>query len=164
MISRPSQSVPSTYWQRSTGSSKRIHPAPYRTRDLIDAPVLLAACGGDSTLLREMCQTLTTFVPKHLAMLRDALRDQDAPRLREAAHKSCGMLSMFSAVAGDLAGNLEELAAGTELDKAAAILEQLETIVHELVKQIDGMTVQALHRQAEVWPNPMGQPSVVGDV
>jgi hypothetical protein len=74
------------------------------------------------------------------------------------------MLSMFSAVAGDLAGNLEELAAGTELDKAAAVLAQLETIVHELVKQIDGMTAEALRRQAEVWPNPMGQASLVGDI
>ena len=27
-----------------------------RSLDLLDAPVLLAACGGDSTLLRKMCQ------------------------------------------------------------------------------------------------------------
>jgi hypothetical protein len=57
-----------------------------------------------------MCQTLTARVPVHLAALRDALRDQDAPRLGEAAHKCCGMLSEFSAAAGDLAGSLEELA------------------------------------------------------
>jgi HPt (histidine-containing phosphotransfer) domain-containing protein len=88
-------------------------------RDLLDAPVLLAACGGEPTLLRKMCQTLTARVPEHLAALRDALRDQDAPRLREAVHKCCGMLSEFSGAAGDLAGSLEELAAGTQLDKAA---------------------------------------------
>src|SRR6266851_468091 len=128
----------------------RTHSSrPSRRLDLLDAPVLLAACGGDPTLLRKMCQTLTARVPEHLAALRDALRDQDAPRLREAAHKCCGMLSEFSTVAGDLAGSLEELAAGRQLDKAAPILEQLETIAHELVKQIDGMTVEALRRQAE---------------
>ena len=88
-------------------------------------PVLLAACGGDPNLLGKMCQTLTARVPEHLAALRDALRDQEAPRLREAAHKCCGMVSEFSTVAGDLAGSLEELAAGTQLDKAASILEQL---------------------------------------
>ena len=120
-----------------------------RRRDLLDAPVLLAACGGDPTLLGKMCQTLTARVPEHLAALRDALRDQDAPRLREAAHKCCGMLSEFSTAAGDLAGSLEELAAGTQLDKAAPILEQLETMAQELVKQIDGITVEALRRQAE---------------
>ncbi len=120
-----------------------------RSSDLLDAPVLLAACGGDPTLLRRMSQTLTARAPKHLAALRDALLDQDAPRLREAAHKCCGMLSEFSAVAGDLAGSLEELAAGRLLDKATPILQQLETITQELVKQIDGITVEALRRQAK---------------
>jgi two-component system, sensor histidine kinase and response regulator len=120
-----------------------------RRRDLLDAPVLLAACGGDPNLLGKMCQTLTARVPEHLAALRGALRDQDAPRLREAAHKCCGMLSEFSTAAGDLAGSLEDVAAGTRLDKAAPILEQLETIAHELVKQVDGITVEALRRQAE---------------
>ena len=83
------------------------------------------------------------------AGLRDALRGQDALRLREAAHKCCGMLSEFSTVAGDLAGSLEELAAGTQLDKAARLLEQLDTIAHELVKQVDGITVEALSGQTE---------------
>src|SRR5204863_5974879 len=128
----------------------RTHsPRQTHVRDLLDASVLLAACGGEPTLLRKMCQTLTARLPEHLAALRDALRDQDAPRLREAAHKSCGMLSEFSTVAGDLAGSLEELAAGTQLDKAAPILEQLETTAQELVKEVDGITVEALRRQAE---------------
>jgi len=46
---------------------------------------------------------------------RPPLGDQDAPRLREAAHKSCGMLSEFSTVAGDLAGSLEEPTSGQVL-------------------------------------------------
>ncbi len=122
---------------------------PYRRRDLFDAAVLLAGCGGDPNVLGKMCQTLTARVPEHLAALRDALRDQDAPRLREAAHKCCGMLSEFSTATGDLAGSLEELAAGTQLEKAAPLLEQLEAIAHELVKQVDGITVEALRSQAE---------------
>ena len=51
------------------------------------------------------------------------------------------MLSEFSAAAGDLAGSLEDLAAGTQLEKAVPILEELETIAQELVKQISGITV-----------------------
>src|SRR5262249_54882785 len=124
----------------------RTCPSPRsRSFDLLDAPVLLAACGGDPTLLRRMCQTLTTRVPEHLA----ALRDRDAPRLREAAHKCCGMLSEFSTAAGDLAGSLEDLAAGTRLGNAAPILEQLETMASELVNEIDGITVGALRLRAE---------------
>jgi hypothetical protein len=103
-----------------------------------------------------MCQTLTARVPEHLAALLEALRDQDAPRLREAAHKCCGMLSEFSTVAGDLAASLEELATGAQLEKADPILEQLETIAHELVKQVDGITVDALRRQAEAMEQHSG--------
>src|SRR5262249_22129835 len=132
------------------GRVLRTHSSGHsRRRDLLDAPVLLAACGGDPTLLGKMCQALTARVPEHLAALREALRDRDAPRLREAAHKCCGMLSEFSTVAGDLAANLEELATATQLEKAVPILQQLETIGQELVKQIDGITVEALRRQAE---------------
>ena len=128
----------------------RTHSSrPSRRRDLLDAPVLLAACGGDPTLLRKMCQALTARVPEHLAVLRDALQDQDAPRLREAAHKCCGMLSEFSTATGDLAGNLEDLAADTQLNKAAPILEQLDTIAQELVEQVDEITVEGLRNQVE---------------
>jgi CheY-like chemotaxis protein/HPt (histidine-containing phosphotransfer) domain-containing protein len=121
---------------------------------LLDPPVLLAACGGDPTLLRKMCQTLTARGPEHLAALRDALRDQDAPRLREAAHKCCGMLSEFSTAAGDLAGSLEELAAGTQLDTAATVLEQLEMTARELLRSVDGLTIEALRRQVEAASRP----------
>lgn len=120
-----------------------------RRRDLLDAPVLLAACGGDPTLLGKMCEMLTARVPEHLAAIRGALRDQDSLRLREVAHKCCGMLSEFSAAAGDLAGSLEDLAAGTELEQAPAILLELEMTAQELVKQTGGLTVEVLRRQAE---------------
>jgi CheY-like chemotaxis protein/HPt (histidine-containing phosphotransfer) domain-containing protein len=126
------------------------HPSRQsRRRDLLDAPVLLAACGGDPILLRKMCQTLTARVPEHLAALQDALRDQDAPRLREAAHKCCGMLSEFSTIAGDLAGSLEDLTAGGQVDRAAPILEQLEKTARELLEQVDGLSIETLRHQAE---------------
>jgi len=118
-------------------------------QNLLDATVLLAACGGDPTLLGKMCQTLIARTPEHLAALRSALRDRDVARLREAAHKSCGMLSEFSAVAGDLAGSLEELAAAAQLDTAAPVLDQLEAIARELANQADGMSIESLRRQAE---------------
>jgi HPt (histidine-containing phosphotransfer) domain-containing protein len=131
-------------------SSFILHPSPFP----LDAPVLLAACGGDLTLLRKMCQTLTARVPEHLAALRDALRDQDAPRLREAAHKCCGMLSEFSTAAGDLAGSLEDVAASSQLDTAATVLEELEVTARELLRRVDGLTIEALRQQVEVVSRP----------
>jgi HPt (histidine-containing phosphotransfer) domain-containing protein len=116
---------------------------------VIDPVVLLAACGGDPAMLRKMCRRIQSLVSEDLAAVRDALQDQDALRLREAAHKLCGTLSAFSTVAGDQAADLEDLAARTQLADAAPILEQLETMVHELLKAADGITVEALRRQAE---------------
>jgi PAS domain S-box-containing protein len=116
---------------------------------LIDSMVLLGACGGDPAMLRKMCRRLQSLVPEDLAAVRDAVHDQDALRLREAAHKLCGTLSAFSTVAGDQAADLEDLAARTQLADAARILEQLETMAQELVKAADGITVEALRCQAE---------------
>ncbi len=59
------------------------------------------------------------------------------------------MLSEFSTVAGELAGSLEDLAAATQMEKATPVVRELEALAHELVKQIDGITVEELRRQAE---------------
>ena len=95
-------------------------------------------------MLRKMCRSLQARVPEHLAAVRDALHDQDAPRLREAAHKFCGMLSAFSTVAGDQAADLEDLAARGLLHEALPILEELETMATELVQLAGGLSLEAL--------------------
>ncbi len=51
--------------------------------------------------------------------LRLTLRDQDAPRLREAAHKLCALLFAFSTAAGGVASDLEDHAAQGRLEEAA---------------------------------------------
>ena len=118
-----------------------------RTR--FDPPVLLAACGADPAMLRKMCRSLQARVPEHLAAVREALRDHDASRLREAAHKFYGMLSAFSTVAGNQAADLEDVAENGQLDRAPPILAQLETIAGELLRRVDGLSVEFLRHQAE---------------
>ncbi len=138
------------------GRGETPSPAEQSDLDLLDAPVLLAACGGDATLLGKMCRSLESQVPRHLAVIHDALRDRDALRLRETAHKCCGVLSMFSTVAGDLAGSLEDFATGAKLDKAPPILAQLETLAPELLKQVAGLSIGALRRKEGVLrPRPL---------
>jgi HPt (histidine-containing phosphotransfer) domain-containing protein len=112
--------------------------------------MLLAACGGDAALLKEMCQHFQAQIPEQLAAIRNALRDSDAPSLRELAHKCCSRLATFSAVVGDLAGQLEDLAIGAELDKAPPILQQLETGVSELLIQVEGLSIEQLQDQTGV--------------
>ena len=97
----------------------RRHPPRKPPRlDPIDPQVLLAACGADPAMLQKMCRSLQARVPEHLAAVREALHDHDALRLREAAHKFCGMLSAFSTVAGNQAADLEDLAARGLLQEA----------------------------------------------
>jgi CheY-like chemotaxis protein/HPt (histidine-containing phosphotransfer) domain-containing protein len=119
-------------------------PAP----GLLDPAVLLAACGGDADMLRKMSQSFQGCVPEHLAALRDALRDQDAPRLREAAHKFSGMLAVFSTAAGDVAAALEEQAAHGRLEEARPLVGQIETMAGELVRLADGLSIDSLRPQA----------------
>ena len=86
-------------------------PADRPGPGLLDPRVLLAACGGDAAILEKICQAFRARLPDHLTAVQDALRDRDAPRLREAAHKLCGMVAAFSTVAGGVASDLEDHAA-----------------------------------------------------
>ena len=59
------------------------------------------------------------------------------------------MLSEFSGIAGDLAGNLEDLATAAQLDRAVPILAKLERLAEDLVQQVDGVSIEALRRKLE---------------
>jgi len=132
---------------------------PPSSLSLLDPPVLLAACGGDPAMLRKMCRALQSRVPEYLATVRDALHDQDALRLREAAHTFYGMLSAFSTAAGDQAADLEDLAARGLLKEAPVVVEQLDRCATELARLAGGLTVETLRKQAEATDDPNWQPA-----
>jgi|GEM_PF-358008 len=119
---------------------------------LIDARVLLAACGGDAVILEKISRAFQTRLPDHLTALQTAWRDQNAPRLREAAHQVSGMLAAFSSVAGSTASDLEDHAARGQFEDARSLMEQLETMCHQLIRAIDGLSLETLQRQAEACP------------
>ena len=119
-------------------------PADRPRPGLLDPRVLLAACGGDAATLEEICQVLRARLPDHLTAVQEALRAQDAIRLREAAHKLCGTVAPFSTVVGAKASDLEDQAARGQLEEAWPLAEQLEAIARELIQQVDGLSIQAL--------------------
>ncbi|MBV8309084.1 MAG: Hpt domain-containing protein, partial [Planctomycetaceae bacterium] len=114
---------------------------------LLDPLVLLGACGDDAEGLREMCQGFQTHLPLRLAEVTDALRDENAPQLRLAAHKLCGLLSAFSTVAGGVASSLEDHAASGSLEECRPLVEQLELMARELVQEMDGLSIESLREQ-----------------
>jgi two-component system, sensor histidine kinase and response regulator len=131
--------------ERVTGSRPPTdRPGP----GLLDPRVVLAACGGDAAILGEICQVLRARLPDHLTAVQEALRERDAIRLREAAHKLCGTVAAFSTVVGSVASDLEDHAARGQLEEAWPLVEQLETIARELIQQVDGLSIEALRDQA----------------
>jgi PAS domain S-box-containing protein len=111
---------------------------------LIDAKVLLAACGGDAVILQALCQTLRARLPDHLKAIRDALQAHDSGRLREAAHKLTSMIAAFSTVAGNVASNLEDRAAEGRLEEAEPLVQQLESMAQALMATAENISVKML--------------------
>jgi hypothetical protein len=130
--------------RRSVGTP----PAAGVRPPLLDAVVLLAACGDDADALVARCNDLRAYLPGRLAEVGDALRNADAPRVREAAHKLCGIVSVFSTAAAAVASDLEGRAAGGRIDEAVPLAEQLEAMARELLRQVDGLSIETLRDQA----------------
>ncbi len=130
---------------------RRRRHCPQRHR----RPVLARQSGSSARCLRGRSDHAPKDVPvaprAHPRVPRRAPRGFERPGrlpIREAAHKSCGILSAFSTIAGNQAADLEDVAASGQLDKAAPILAELETIVAELLERVDGISIENLrHRR-----------------
>jgi hypothetical protein len=114
---------------------------------MLDPVVLLAACGDEADGLCRMCQGLRSYLPGRGAEVGETLRTRDAPRLRPAAHRFCGLLSALSMAAGTAASDLEEVAARGELDEARPLVERLETMARELILGLEGLSLETLRRR-----------------
>src|SRR5260370_42039032 len=88
-------------------------------------------------------------LPDRLQAVQDALHEQDAPRLREAAHKLSGMVAAFSTVAGGVASEVEDYAARDQLEETEPLIDQLETMAQDLMRAVDGLSLETLRKQTE---------------
>jgi len=121
---------------------------------LIDPAALLTACDGDGEGLRAMCRDFQVYAPAWLAEASDALQARDAQSLREAAHKLCGLLLAFSTAVGDVASDLEDHAAHGRLDEARPLVVRLESMVQELIPEVDNVSCEALRDRAGAADDP----------
>jgi CheY-like chemotaxis protein/HPt (histidine-containing phosphotransfer) domain-containing protein len=121
---------------------------------LLDPVAVLTACGDDGEALRGMCRAFETYLPVRVAEVGDALRAQDAARLREAAHKLCGLLFAFSTTAGNAASDLEDQAAQGRLEEARPLVERLERMAQELLPLVGGLSLETLRHQADAAGDP----------
>jgi len=111
---------------------------------VLDARVLLAACGEDAAILTGLCRALREKLPKDLAGARAQLEAGDTKALRETAHRLLGAVSAASSSAGALASELEDRAEQDRLDLAARTLSELDTLVARVVAELQSVTIERL--------------------
>jgi PAS domain S-box-containing protein len=146
-LAKPIQAA--SLWAAIEGVVGASRPQAERSRtDLLDPHVLLAACGGDGVILEKICQAFRACLPDHLTAIQDALRERDAVQLREAAHKFCGMAAAFSTAAGGVASELEDCTAQGQFEEARPLVGQLESMAQELMRVVDGLSINTLREQA----------------
>ena len=116
---------------------------------LLDPIAVLRACGHDATALRGMCRAFETYLPVRLTEVGDALRAQDAPRLREAAHRLSALLLAFSETAGNAASDLEDHALQGQFEEARLLVALLETMAQKLLGVVGGLSLETLRQQTE---------------
>jgi hypothetical protein len=122
--------------------------SPNNDRGLLAPAVLLAACDDDPAALRARCEDFRTFLPCRLADVSASLQASDAPRVREAAHKLCGRLSVFSTTAAAVASDLEDRAAEGRLAESLELLQKMDAMASDLLGQVDVLSIEALRNHA----------------
>ena len=115
---------------------------------LIDSRVLLAACGEDGVILERLCGAMRAGLPDQVAAVEEALDVGDAPRLRDAAHRICGMMAAFSTAAGGVASAIEDHAAGGRLEAARPLVERLAAMAQEIIRLAGDLSLETLRHQA----------------
>jgi CheY-like chemotaxis protein len=133
-------------------SSSLFPPPP--SLPLLAPDALLAACAADAAILEKICQAFRARLPEQVQSVQDALRDRDAPRLREAAHKLASMLGVFSTVAGGVASELEDHAAQGQMEEARLLVGQLESMAPELLRLAGELSLDALRDQVRAAAEP----------
>ncbi len=115
--------------------------------NFIDARVLLAACGDDEAILNKLCQTFQTRLPECHRAVQEAWENRDTSQLREAAHKLCGLIGVFSSVGSVTASQLEEHAAHGNLEQCSRVVDTLSRIMPAILQQVEGLSIETLQRQ-----------------
>jgi PAS domain S-box-containing protein len=132
-------------------------PRPPAGDGLIDPRPLLAACGEDAVILEKLCRALRAGLPDQVAAVEEALHAGDAPRLRDAAHRICGIVAAFSNAAGGVASEIEDHADGGRLEQARPLVERLAAMARDIIGLAAGLSVETLRRRAR---SEAGEPPV----
>ena len=111
---------------------------------VIDASVLLAACGEDDAVLERLCLALRAQLPRELLRVEEAIRARDLTEVREAAHRLVGMIAVVSTEAGEIASELEDEAARGRAAEVSELFQRLARQTHGVLEALGGVSVERL--------------------
>jgi signal transduction histidine kinase/CheY-like chemotaxis protein len=118
-------------------------PPPETSLDLASLQNLREMVGGDDLFLMNLIDDFLRDAPQLLADMRQALGEQNAPRLRLAAHSLKSTSADFGAIAlSSLCRELEELAKANSCLGAAEKVVQAETEYREVSVQLSRLSRQ----------------------
>lgn len=108
----------------------------------IDIPELMARVGGDTGLLRELCEVFNNELPGMVLALERAIQAGGAEAISRTAHGLKGAISVFekgpsfkSALAVEMAGKSNRIdAARTEFEALLSNLEALKSEIADLAR------------------------------
>ncbi len=106
---------------------------------IFDKTALLNRVLGDEELVREVIAVFLGDVPNKITALRQALDNQDAPKVRDQAHavKGAALNASASALSG-AALLMEQAGEAADMDKAGSLMpeieEQFEVLKNTLVQ------------------------------
>jgi HPt (histidine-containing phosphotransfer) domain-containing protein len=115
------------------GQDTTANPAPLAW----DKARTLERLGGDEGLLQEVIEIFLTDAPKHIATLREAIRQSDAVSLEHAAHTLKGEVGyMGIATISSQARDLEEAGRGADFARAKILYASLEPKLTQLLATV----------------------------
>jgi len=98
-----------------------------------EADAIMEAVGGNVKLLARVRDAFTSQSPRLINSMRDAIEQQNSDELYRSAHTLKGAISNFGmGDALDAAIQIERAGRDADFARAATLLPQLETAVHEL--------------------------------
>jgi two-component system, sensor histidine kinase and response regulator len=127
--------------ERVRAKHRKSVRAPHQ---VIDASRLLAACDGEPEVLATLRTELRVNLQHQVDATLRALADQDAPRLREDAHKLFNLVAVFSGQAGELASKLEDVAARGDIAGACSLVGALTPLMAGLLQEVEDVTLERL--------------------
>jgi PAS domain S-box-containing protein len=123
---RPSELVAAIEQATGTGSTA-ASDAPADLGMRLDEGALLAAYGGNRTVLREVIEVFLAECPRTIETIREALERNDASQLAAAAHALKGSVGLFVQTGPyEVARQLELAGRSGRLDRVGPMVAELE--------------------------------------